>query len=147
MGARNRPRHRSGLLKESRVTATPVIAIVDDDASVRHALGRLVRSFDLAVALYGSGEELLQSAALDTVSCLITDVQMPEMNGFELCEALRARDLHMPVIFMTAFAQAGYEARAVAASAACFLHKPFLDTAIIACIERALAPAPEDPGA
>ncbi|MGO4762862.1 response regulator [Cupriavidus sp. 2KB_3] len=128
------------------MTATPVIAIVDDDASVRHALGRLVRSFDLAVALYASGEELLQSATLDTVSCVVTDIQMPVMNGFALCEALRARGLHMPVIFMTAFAQAGHEARAMSAGAACFLHKPFLDTAIIACIERALAPAPEDPG-
>lgn len=131
-------------LKEYRVTPPPVIAIVDDDASVRHALGRLVRSFDLAVELHANGEALLQSASLETVSCVVTDVQMPVMNGFALCEALRARGLGVPVIFMTAFAQAGHAERAAAAGAACFLHKPFTDTDMIRCIEHALAPGPHD---
>jgi len=129
------------------VTATPVIAIVDDDASVRHALGRLVRSLDLAALLYANGEELLQSTALDSVSCLVTDIQMPAMNGFALCEALRARGLRFPVIFMTAFAREGYQQQALAADAAGFLNKPFLDTDIIRCIEQALAPGPQKPDA
>lgn len=120
------------------MTATSVIAIVDDDTSVRNAMGRLVHSFDLAVELYGSGQELLQSATLDHIACVITDVQMPHMNGFALCEALRARGWHMPVIFMTAFSDEGYEDRARNAGAACFLNKPFEDTDIIRCIEHAL---------
>jgi len=120
------------------VTATPVIAIVDDDASVRHAMGRLVRSLDMAAELYGGGPELLKSATIDQISCVITDVQMPVMNGFALCEALRARGYRMPVIFMTAFAHEGYEQRAREAGAACFLNKPFQDTDIIVCIENAL---------
>lgn len=121
------------------VTATPVIAIVDDDISVRQAMGRLLRSFDLAIELYGGGQEMLASDSLGSIDCLITDVQMPGMTGFALCEALRARGLRMPVIFMTAFAQHGYEQRARAAGAACFLNKPFQDTDIMQCIERALA--------
>ncbi len=120
------------------MTATPVIAIVDDDASVRHAMGRLVRSLDMAAELYGGGPELLESPSIGSIDCVITDVQMPVMNGFALCDALRARGYRMPVIFMTAFAQEGYEQRARDVGAACFLHKPFQDTAIILCIENAL---------
>lgn len=121
------------------MTSPPVIAIVDDDASVRDAMGRLMRSFDLAVELYGSGGELLGSPTLGGLACVITDVQMPKMNGFALCEALRARGCHVPIIFMTAFSEQGHEQRARAAGAACFVNKPFEDTEIIRCIERALS--------
>lgn len=120
------------------MTATLVIAIVDDDAAVRHAMGRLVRSFDLAVELYAGGQELLESPSLGGIACVITDVQMPGMNGVVLCEALRARGLQMPVIFMTAFEKERYEQRARAAGAACCIGKPFEDTEIIRCIEQAL---------
>lgn len=125
--------------EEHRVTATPVIAIVDDDASVRQALGSLLRSFDMVVELYASGNELLQSHALNAVSCLVTDVQMPAMNGFALCEALRMRGLSIPVIFMTAFPEESYRQRAEALGAICCLSKPFTDSEIIQCIENALA--------
>ncbi|MGE8365063.1 response regulator transcription factor [Cupriavidus sp.] len=121
------------------MTATPVIAIVDDDASVRQALGSLLRSFDMVVELYASGNDLLQSHNLDAVSCLVTDVQMPAMNGFALCEALRKRGLPIPVIFMTAFPEESYRQRAEALGAICFLSKPFMDPEIIQCIGIALA--------
>ncbi len=123
----------------------PVIAIVDDDVAVRQAMGRLVRSLDMAAELYGGAPELLQSASIGDIACVITDVQMPVMNGFALCEALRARGYHMPVIFMTAYAQEGYEQRARAAGAAWFLHKPIQDTDIIRCIENALLLRPGGP--
>ncbi|MDQ0140445.1 FixJ family two-component response regulator [Cupriavidus necator] len=118
--------------------AMPVIAIVDNDAAVRHAMGRLLRAFDLAVELYAGGAALLASPSIRGIACVITDVQMPDMNGFALSDALRARGLRMPVIFMTAFDKRGYEARAQAAGAACFIGKPFEDTEIIRCIEQAL---------
>ena len=117
----------------------PVIAIVDDNASVRQALGNLLRSFDMVVELFASGNDLLQSRALDAVSCLVTDVQMPEMNGFAICEALRMRGLSIPVVFMTAFPEESYRQRAEAIGAICFLSKPFMDPEIIQCIESALA--------
>ncbi|QBY49816.1 response regulator transcription factor [Cupriavidus oxalaticus] len=121
------------------MNATPFIAIVDDDAAVRHAIGRLVRAFGMAVELYADGPALLQSSSIDRIDCVITDVQMPGMNGFALCEALRARGLRVPVIFMTAFDLQDFALRARAAGAACFLGKPFDETEMLRCIERALA--------
>ncbi|SOZ39935.1 response regulator transcription factor [Cupriavidus neocaledonicus] len=120
------------------MNATPVIAIVDDDAAVRHALGRLLRACDLAVELYPGAAQLLASPSIEGIACVVADVQMPGMDGFALSAALRARGLRMPVIFMTAFDKQAYEARARAAGAACFIGKPFEDTEIIRCIERAL---------
>ncbi|BDB27388.1 response regulator [Cupriavidus sp. TA19] len=121
------------------MNAIPVIAIVDDDAAVRHAMGGLVRAFDMAVELYAGGPALLQSSSIDCIDCVITDVQMPGMNGFALCEALRGRGLRMPVIFMTAYDLQDLARRAQAVGAACFLSKPFDDTEVLRCIERALA--------
>lgn len=120
------------------MTATPVIAIVDDDASVRDAMGRLIRSYDFSAELFAGGLDLLQFAALDRIACVITDVAMPGMHGFALYDRLRARGFHKPVVFMTGFAEAGSEERAIAAGAACFLKKPFQDIDIIRCIEQAL---------
>ncbi|MFJ1251930.1 response regulator [Cupriavidus sp. CuC1] len=99
------------------MTPTPVIAIVDDDAAVRQALGSLLRSIDMDVELHASGNDLLQSRTIDAISCLVTDVQMPTMNGFALCEALRTRGLSIPVIFMTAFQKECYLQRAASAAA------------------------------
>lgn len=121
------------------MTATPLIAIVDDDASVRDAMGRLVRSFDMAVSLFASGTDLLDAVAREPFACIITDVQMPGMTGFAMCDALQARGITVPVIFMTAFADEGYEQRARAVGASCFLYKPFRDTDILHCIEHALS--------
>ncbi|AJG23811.1 Regulatory protein, LuxR:Response regulator receiver [Cupriavidus basilensis] len=74
------------------------------------------------------------------MSCVITDAQMPGMDGFALIEALRARNLDMPVIFMTGFAHVGFDQRAMALGATCVLYKPFQDTDMIQCIENALRP-------
>ncbi|EHP39465.1 two-component response regulator receiver [Cupriavidus basilensis OR16] len=116
-----------------------MIAIVDDDAAVRQALGSLLRSFNMGVELYASGNDLLQSKTIDAISCLVTDVQMPAMNGFALCELLRARGFSTPVIFMTAFPEERYRQRAEASGAVCFLSKPFMETDIIRCIGHVLA--------
>jgi FixJ family two-component response regulator len=103
-------------------------------------MGGLVRSLDFSVQLFATGQELLRCASLGCMSCVITDVKMPGMDGFALLEALRARNLGIPVIFMTAFAHEGYEQRAIEMGATCFLNKPFRDTDIIQCIEQALRP-------
>lgn len=125
--------------KEGHVTATPVIAIVDDDVSVRQALGSLLRSFNLAVELYASGPDLLRSPGLDAIRCLVTDVQMPAMSGFALHAELRARGLDIPAVFMTAFPEARYRERAKELDGCGFLSKPFLDIDMIRCVEQALA--------
>src|SRR5437868_6693522 len=124
--------------RRSRVTVRPIIAIVDDDGAVRNAMGGLLRSLDFAVQLFGAGQELLRCTSLSCMSCVITDVKMPGMDGFALIEALRERNLDIPVIFMTAFAHDGYEQRVIAMGATCVLNKPFQDTDMIQCIEKAL---------
>lgn len=120
------------------MSAAKVIAIVDDDASVRAALGGLLRSFDFAVRTCASGQELLEAVWLSEISCVVTDVSMPDLDGFELCEAIRAREPSMPVIFMTAFFEPRDVQRRDAAEAACILQKPFTGSELVHCIHRAL---------
>jgi FixJ family two-component response regulator len=122
------------------VNAAPVIAVVDDDASVRQALGSLLRSFDMNVALYESAAQVLRAADTQAISCVVTDIQMPDMDGLSLCAALRARGLHMPVIFMTAFPEERSRQHAADLGGFCFLSKPFVETDIIRCIQAALGP-------
>ncbi|CAG9168117.1 response regulator transcription factor [Cupriavidus respiraculi] len=122
------------------MNAAPVIAVVDDDASVRQALGSLLRSLDMHVALYESGSQVLSAVDTQAMSCVVTDIQMPGMNGLSLCAALRERGLRMPVIFMTAFPEERYRQQAADLGAFCFLSKPFVEADIIRCIEAALEP-------
>jgi len=124
------------------VNAQPVIAVVDDDVSVRLALGNLLQSFGLDIALFGSGAALLGSDDLAQFSCVLTDIQMPQMSGFALCDALRERGIGLPVIFMTAFQSETDCEQAKARQAVSFLSKPFRDAEIIDCIALALGRPP-----
>jgi FixJ family two-component response regulator len=117
----------------------PVISIVDDDESVREATKGLVRSLGYVAATFASGEEFLNSDRVNDTSCLITDVQMPGLDGLELQSRLTAMGRHVPIIFVTAFPQERIRARALKAGASGFLSKPFSDASLIACLDRALA--------
>jgi FixJ family two-component response regulator len=102
----------------------PVVSIIDDDASVRAATSRLVRSLGYVAYTFSSAEEFLKSPQIDTTSCVIADVQMPHMNGLQLQDLLRSQDRHLPIIFITAFPEESIRARALHAGAVCFLSKP-----------------------
>jgi FixJ family two-component response regulator len=115
-----------------------VIAIVDDDKSVRNAAGALLRALGYATATFASAEEFLQSGRLRDISCLITDVQMPGMSGIDLQDHLIANGDTTPVIFMTAFPEESLQARALGAGAFGFLPKPFSDASLVACLDKAL---------
>ncbi len=119
-------------------TGRPVIGIVDDDSSVRTAVGRLVRSQGFAAEVFPSGEELLGSDRLSGFSCLIVDVAMPGMSGLELQERLSADGCPLPIIFITALDDAHVQTRALAAGASGFLSKPFDDEELLAAIRTAL---------
>lgn len=119
------------------MTAAPVIAVVDDDASVRASLGGLLRSFDFAVHLCASGQEFLDAAWLQDVSCVVTDITMPGLSGFDLCAEIRSRRLTMPVIFMSAFFEPG-DAPRIHAEGTCFLHKPFTAVELVDRIDCAI---------
>ena len=119
------------------------ISIIDDDDSVRQALGSLVRSLGFAAALFGSAEQFIEAGAVKTSAVVVTDVQMPGMSGVDLQDRLRSEGHTVPMIFITAFPEEALRKRAFAAGACCFLGKPFDGDIMIRCIESALAP--DDP--
>ena len=116
----------------------PVIAIVDDDESIRIATRSLVRSLGLTAHTFASAEEFLQSEHVDECSCVISDVQMPGLSGIDLQSRLAAEGRDTPVILMTAFADQVVESRAMKAGAVCFLRKPFEGQTLVKCLEEVL---------
>lgn len=116
-----------------------MIAIVDDDESVRTATRSLVRSLGFTAHTFASAEDFLQSQYANECSCVITDVQMPGLSGVDLQSRLVAEGRDTPVIFMTAFADEAVEARAMKAGAVCFLSKPFEGRTLVKCLEDALS--------
>jgi FixJ family two-component response regulator len=126
------------LTVEGELPKTRVLSVVDDDASVRAALGRLIKSFGFAVEIFGSGEEFLLLGSLRVTSCLVLDVQMPGMSGLELQSQLVAEGYRIPIIFITAFPNEKTRARALEAGAVDFLTKPFGEEALLSGIRTAL---------
>jgi FixJ family two-component response regulator len=116
----------------------PLIAIVDDDESVRVAMGGMVESFGYAPVTFESANDFLKSDKLPDASCLILDVQMPGMSGLELHSQLMASGRRIPTIFVTAFPDKRVRDRAMRAGGVCFLSKPFGRNDLLGCIEAAL---------
>jgi len=124
------------------VPHTPVIAIVDDDESFRHATISFIRSLGYSAAAFPSADAFLNSNAVERTDCVITDVQMPGMSGIELQSYLIAQGNHVPVIFVTAFPEMEARGPALRAGAIGFLGKPFGDENLISCLNKALATRP-----
>jgi FixJ family two-component response regulator len=120
------------------VPHVPVISVVDDDASVRAATTRLLKSLGFTAHAFASANEFLQSPRLRDTSCLIADVQMPGMSGVQLQEYLIAQGHSTPIIFITAFPEDSIREQAMNAGAICFLSKPFDGARLIECVDRAL---------
>jgi len=122
------------------VPASPLIAIVDDDAGMRVSLDGLLRSLSYRTALFASAEAFLESVPAARSDCVITDVHMPGgMSGLDLVTVLAKRDPTVPVILMSAFHQPQDADRIQESGARCILGKPFDDQTLIDCIEEALA--------
>jgi RNA polymerase sigma factor (sigma-70 family) len=117
----------------------PVVFIVDDDASVRKSLERLVRSVGLRGETFASAPEFLQRAAADGPSCLVLDVRMPGVSGLVLQERLAAAEPRIPIIFITGHADIPVSVRAMKAGAVDFLPKPFNDQELLEAIQEAIA--------
>jgi FixJ family two-component response regulator len=123
-----------------------VIAVVDDDASVRTATDNLLSSHGYVVDTFASAEEFLQSARPNDSSCVIADVQMSAMSGLDLLDHMRAQGYAVPFIFITAFPEASVRARAMKAGAIGFLAKPFTGSALLDCVKTALNRRAGGPG-
>ena len=115
-----------------------MISIIDDDASVREATARLVRSLGYRAAAFSSAEEFLQSDCVRDSACLITDLQLSGMSGAGLQDRLIADGYRTPMIFMTAYFDEKIRARVLKAGAFGFLRKPFADESLIESLDKAL---------
>jgi FixJ family two-component response regulator len=120
------------------LSRTAVIAIVDDDSSVREALTSLVRSLGYGAIAFECAEDLLKSKRRRRVSCLIADVQMPGMTGLELHNRLVASGEPIPTILITAFPDDRSRERARQAGVDCYLSKPFSEDDLLACLRSTL---------
>lgn len=116
----------------------PVISIVDDDPSVRSATTKFLRVHGYTTHAFASAEEFLQSAHVDDTECLVADIGMRGMSGFDLQEQLLTRGHRISTIFVTAFPEERCQARASACRAAFLLSKPFDGQRLIDCIDAAL---------
>lgn len=116
----------------------PVIAIVDDDVSIRVALGRLTRSLGYPAQVFPAAEPLLASLTDAAFGLVITDVQMPTISGLDLLRILSERAPDLPVLVMTAYPSAATHARALALGAVACLAKPFEAEQFETCLKQAL---------
>jgi FixJ family two-component response regulator len=117
---------------------TKLVAIVDDDDSVRGTLQELLRSAGFPSRAFESAEEFLGSGHQQDTACLITDIRMPGMSGLELQAKLNAERCKIPTIFITAHGDEEMRLRALRAGAVEFLPKPFDDEILIESVRAAL---------
>ena len=115
-----------------------VISIVDDNLSVRRALRRLVKSVGYIVETFSSAREFLESSPQGRSACVVLDIQMDGMNGFDLQERLAGDQPAIPIVFMTAHDDAATRARVKRSGAAGFLRKPFDDWVLLDAIRTAV---------
>ncbi len=117
---------------------TPIVFVVDDDASVGRAIKRLVESVGLRVAHFSSAQEFLRGVHHEAPSCLVLDIRLPGISGLDFQHELAAANIHIPIIFVTAHGDIQMSVRAMKAGAVEFLTKPFRDQDLLDAIQIAL---------
>lgn len=120
------------------VLKTGIIAIVDDDAPLREALGSVMKAAGFSIGTFASAEEFLDSAERENTACLILDVRLPGISGIELQKRLADANSEIPIIFVTAHGDASLRDSLLRAGAAGFLSKPVRSDALLKQIHAAL---------
>lgn len=132
-------------MPESMPLPSPKVFLVDDDASVLRALGRLIKSAGYEVQTFVSAREFLDSGDFkEGPACLVLDVRMPGLNGLDLQRELQAANETLPIIFITGHGDIPTTVRAMKAGAVDFLPKPLKDAVLLPAIEQAFARAVRD---
>jgi FixJ family two-component response regulator len=116
----------------------PIIYVVDDDDAVRDSLKILLESYDLQVRDFGSVPDFLDAIEATGASCLVLDLHLPVMGGFDVMNTLTRRGSRLPVIVITGRGDAQTKARALEAGAVAFLEKPVDDQSLMRAIHAAL---------
>jgi len=124
--------------------APPRIAVVDDEQSVCVALQRLIRSAGMDVETYPSGEEFLKAVQTRRPDCVVLDLHMPKVNGYEVQSRLVQAGARVPVVVITGHDTPESRARALASGAAAYLLKPVDDRLLLDAIAAAVAGADAD---
>jgi FixJ family two-component response regulator len=119
-------------------SAAPVVYIIDDDAGVRSAMQRLLKSIGLRSEAFAAANDFLQRSPHDGPSCLILDVRLPGMSGLDLQRKLLEAGIQIPIIFITAHGDIPMSVRAMKSGAVEFLTKPFRDQDLLDAIQQAL---------
>jgi len=120
------------------VTRAPIVFVIDDDPSVRSSLKFLISTVGLQVESFESAETFLNRKAPDTASCLVLDVRLRGLSGLDFQRELVARDIHIPIVFVTGHGDIPMSVRAMKAGAVEFLTKPFRDQDLLDAIRVAL---------
>ncbi|WP_109477486.1 response regulator [Paraburkholderia sp. C35] len=123
------------------MTEVPLVAVVDDDESVRESLHELLREFGFAVRSFASAEAFLAARHIDDARCLVTDIDMPGMSGCDLQQELLRRGDDVPVVFISAHADDVLHAQVLEQGAVACLCKPFSDIVLLETIRAALSGA------
>src|ERR1700730_6483860 len=118
--------------------ATPIVFVVDDDVSVRESLELLIRSAGWQPETFASAQEFLARPPVFAPSCLVLDVNLPDLNGLDLQKRVAVERTDMPIIFITGFGDVPMTVQAMKAGAAEFLTKPFGDDVLLSAIRHAL---------
>ena len=116
----------------------PVVYVVDDDAGARSSIESLLRSVGLRVEMFGSAREFLDRDRPDIPCCLVLDVRLPGMSGLEFQRDLAARNMPIPIIFITGHGDIPMSVEAMKAGAMEFLTKPFRGQVLIDAIQKAI---------
>ena len=117
----------------------PIVYVIDDDPGIRQALARLFRSVGLHAELFTSANELMQSDLPPVPSCLVLDVRLPGLSGFDLHAELTKANIHIPIIFVTGHGDIPMSVQAMKAGAIDFLTKPFRDQDMLDAVTAAIA--------
>jgi FixJ family two-component response regulator len=120
------------------IPETHTVYIVEDDRSLCNAVRRLLRSAQYSVITFASAEEFRQSDFKSSPGCLLLDIRLPGISGFELREELLASGAQMPVIFITGQDRAGMEERAMLLGASAYLRKPVDEETLLGAIRLAM---------
>jgi len=115
-----------------------IVAVVDDEFPIRKALTRLLRSAQYEVETYASGPEFLKSLATRRPACLVLDIRMQGMTGFDVQTWLRDQRIDLPIVFITALDDRDDLAHAMEGGATALLRKPFGDEQLLAAVEAAI---------
>lgn len=119
--------------------AGPIVFVVDDDASIREAVTRLLASVGLRVETFGTTREFLNRQRPDTPACLVLDVRLPDVSGLEFQQDLATANISIPIIFITGHADIPMSVRAMKAGAVEFLTKPFRGQELLDAVQDAIA--------